>query len=99
MGVEANDRISFVAEATAYKHVMVCAAEALTAVLPLLEDRQRSAVLSMLEARLAHLRGEFAAVVLPDIHPVESDAWTQEALEALDRAEAAFRGLVHLPLK
>ena len=36
------------------------------------------------------MRVEFAAMTFPEMNPVESDMWTQEALEAFDDLAAQF---------
>lgn len=43
-----------------------------------------------MKKKLALMREEFSQMTFPEMTPVESDMWTQEALEALDELTGEF---------
>jgi len=91
MTPEANRRVSSAAQATAAKALMLLSAGILSRFLPSLgESLQRSQTVKAMESEISRIRAEFAALQFPDMNPVESDMWNQEALEAFDDLAAQF---------
>jgi hypothetical protein len=54
------------------------------------EDHAQAAVLKAIELRLSVLRREILHVTFGELHPVESDLWAGEILEAFDRLSKEF---------
>jgi hypothetical protein len=46
------------------------------------EGHLRDQTVKSMETEISRMRVEFAAMTFPEMNPVESDVWTQEALEA-----------------
>jgi hypothetical protein len=44
--------------------------------------------------KLSQMREEFGNMTFPEMNPVESDMWTQEALDAFDNLSQEFLGKV-----
>ena len=85
MNPEANRRLPSAAQATAAKALMLFSAGILAKFLPSLsEGHLRAQTVKAMESEIACIRVEFAAMTFPEMTPVESDMWTQEALEAFD---------------
>ena len=78
------------ARATAARALMLWSASMIASVLPPLGDTLRSASEESLRRKLSDQRSEFLALTFPEMHPVESDLWAQEALEAFDLLAAEF---------
>ena len=91
MNPEANRRLPSAAQATAAKHLMLFAAGVLARFLPSLgEAHLRDQTVKAIESEISRLRVEFAAMTFPEMNPVESDMWTQEALESFDDLASQF---------
>jgi hypothetical protein len=85
MTPEANSRLPSAAQATTAKALMLFSAGILSRFLPSLsEGHLRDQTVKSMETEIARMRVEFAAMTFPEMNPVESDMWTQEALEAFD---------------
>ena len=91
MNPEANRRLPSAAQATAAKALMLFSAGILAKFLPSLsEGHLRDQTVKAMESEIARIRVEFAAMTFPEMNPVESDMWTQEALEAFDDLASQF---------
>lgn len=90
MTPEANARLSAAAQATAAKALMIWSASLLAGLLPAPGTALREQSVEAMKKKLALMREEFSQMTFPEMTPVESDMWTQEALEALDELTGEF---------
>jgi hypothetical protein len=91
MPPEANSRLPSAAQAAAAKALMFFSARILAKFLPSLSEAHlRDQTVKAMESEISRMRVEFAAMTFPEMNPVESDMWTQEALEAFDGLAAQF---------
>lgn len=90
MTPEVNRRVPSAAQATAAKALMLWSADLLAKVLPAYETQLRDQSVEAMKKRLSQMREEFAHMTFPEMNPVESDMWTQEALEAFDELSKLF---------
>jgi phenylalanyl-tRNA synthetase alpha subunit len=90
MNPEANRRLPSAAQAMAAKALMLWSADLLAKVMPAPGTTLRDQSVEAMKKKLSQMREEFAHMTFPEMNPVESDMWTQEALEAFDDLASQF---------